>query len=467
MPCCNVILISVDSLRKDHVGLFGYKRNTTPNLDQWSQTAFVFENYVTSAYLTPITERSVHTSLYPTRSGVINFVSALPENIPTLAEILKSYGFTTLALGTSPEFGRKVNGKKLFDRGFDEYSFKENEERHFRDLPLDALEKLKDLRAQRFFLWLPMGSVHWPYNLEDRPRHFPDPSYDGVFAKSSLDGVPLSRVLDGKYYEMFSRNSVPLKTEDLQFIVDRYDDGILHTDEFLGKFFHALEETGLDQNTIVILHSEHGESLGERGYFAHYDIYESTIRTPLLMKIPGMPGRRLSQLISSVDILPTLLSLLKIPPPAETDGFSFLEALKNPGFSAQVRPWALVERIPLWEHVTGELMHDLKRSEEFRALDFKEHFYDIAVHTPEWKLIYRKAREVQSKYGVFDFYKKRTYPEFELYNIATDPEEKNNRIAEKKEIAKDLKKILSPYIDEFEQRKRSVIQNQKDIQPYF
>ena len=97
---CNVILVSVDSLRADHMGIYGYKRNTTPNFDALAKKGTLFKNYYSPSYITPVTEATVQTGLYPTSHGVTNFDSLLPKNRTLLPEYMKKLGFRTQAIET-------------------------------------------------------------------------------------------------------------------------------------------------------------------------------------------------------------------------------------------------------------------------------------------------------------------------------------------------------------------------------
>lgn len=117
----NVILISIDSLRADHLSAYGYSRKTTPNIDDLAKEGVLFKNYFSQSYLTPVSEMSVHTGMYPSSSGLIGFDTILPNNVLTLAQILKKYGYQSAAFGNSPEFIIFEALKDSFNRGFDSY----------------------------------------------------------------------------------------------------------------------------------------------------------------------------------------------------------------------------------------------------------------------------------------------------------------------------------------------------------
>ena len=513
-PNCNVILVSIDSLRPDHLSTFGYSRATDPNLEKWSRNAAVFETYIATSYLTPISEMSLHTSLYPSESGVVNFSTKLIGNKQTLAEILKSFGYKTTAICSSPEFlfflgiapttnnatSTKIESplRKSFSRGFDEYCkefdgykfsgagpSKElfvskwqdfSAPKYLRGLPMSTLGWLKENRKEKFFLWLPIGTAHWPYN-DQKPFHFADEKYDGPLRETPLDWSIFSRIYENKILPQDKKgSSVSLNEDDLKFLIDRYDDGLFLVDSFLGELFGALKENGLDKNTIVVIASEHGESLGEHGYIAHYDVLDTDIKVPLIIKLPEVAGSRIRDQISSVDVLPTILDALEIPPPAQAEGASFLNSLTKKTSSSL--SYAFIERIPLWENIIATTWRTYgnrqftveqgKAYDDFSQLDDKNHYRDIAVRTNKWKLIHRQSREVQERYSWWHILsgKEMKISEYELYDLENDPNETENVLDRYPEEAGLLKQKLAEW-EENTQKRRPPIEQGPILQPYF
>lgn len=498
---CNLILISLDSLRADHLSLYGYRRETAPNLTKWAKDAFVFNDYITTSYLTPISEASLHTGLYPRTNGVIDFVSDITEAYPTLAEILKSAGYRTAAIGSSPEFmqeelhGEEVS-RKFLRRGFDEvfpdlvgyhgewesrrplpteelrleeYAFP----RIRRGLPFAAMDWLKKRdQGEKFFLWMPIGTVHWPY--AGKPFVFSDRNYRGVFRDDPLDWASLSWVFEGALWGPGQTKKQTLQEADTRFIRDRYDDGIFLVDQFLGQFFAALDRLRFAENTIVIISSEHGEDLGEHGYFAHYDVFDTQVRAPLIVKAPGLLAKRIPGQISTVDILPTLLEILDITHPRqnELEGKSFARILTGEE-NRELRPYAFIDRTPLWEHVIwmpGQQLPDWQAwLLEFHERDAREHFHDVAVRTKDWKLIYRKSRNVQRRFSWWNRLTGRsvTPAEYELYNLRDDPLETQNVFSKYPKITRLLGEKLRLWLKEMESRPFPGVRGSPFIQPYF
>lgn len=476
-PRSNIIVISVDSLRADHMSLYGYERSTTPNTDQWAQGAYVFTNYFASSYLTPISEGSVQTGKHPFSSGIINFESTANANTTFLAEILKLEGYRTAAFGSSPEFEVNPALKESFSRGFDVYEplptqqstttkpqgVQQKVSRRNSTTPVSrALSWISENRTGPFYLWLPLGGVHMPY-FDSAPKVFADPAYSGVLSSVRTDefNTLYGRIYNNTLYPK-STESTGVRTlsePDIQYIRDRYDDGILETDTMLKEVYDYLRKTGLDQNTIVIFESEHGEGLHERGYIAHYDVYDEGIRTPLIMKVPHQRGRVVSALASSVDIVPTVLSLLSLAT-TPTDGVSFAPYMMS-ATTSEPHTSALSIRTPLWERVAEDAA--------FIAVDNTAHFYDVAVRSKEWKLIHRTARTAEYQYG---WWGKLTgnpvlRPEYELYDVIADPEESHNVYDEHQndDAVQSLKLKLAAYERSISEQKVTPTTN--PVQPYF
>lgn len=435
----NVIVISLDSVRADHLEMYGYDRETMPNLTAWANDgAFIFTNYFATSYLTPISETSVQTGRYPFNAGVVNFAAEARPTIPFLVELLKERGYETAAFGSSPEYAINAALAKSFSRGFDHYepyatstpTVDANGRRlhSARTSTASISSAITWLQSRNgntpFYLWLPLGTAHAPYN-EGKPLHFTDPSYRGLLAGVSFDEFNwlYGYLYKGTRYATSTMQSPPalgtLTADDLRFVHDRYDDGLYLSDQMLGTLFSYLKQSGLSNNTVVVFESEHGETLGERGYIAHYDIYDETLHTPLIMRIPGLLGSRVSALTSGVDVMPTILSALHVPA-IETDGINYLPFMQGVTTTSP-RSDVLIARTPLWERVT--LLFP-----EFNAIDDQKHFYDTAIRSTKWKLIHRVSRAAQAAYGWWGMLTgvPQVSPEYELYDLPADSGETTN-----------------------------------------
>ena len=430
----NVILVSVDSLRADHMSLYGYDRKTTPNIDAWANDATVFENYFSTSYLTPISEASVHTGKYPFSSGVINFQSRIPTTTPTIASVLKQNGWKTAAFGSSPEFLSFDAGNSL-SPSFDIYEMTKTGLENYNGRGVDPVSKslpwIKQVSKDDapFFLWLPLGLVHWPYG-QDEPNHFSDPNYAGYFENLSKQNVWNAFGFLYKFRtHTFDRNSGmitydrTLGQKDIDYVTARYDDGIVHADRQINMLFDYLKRSKLDKNTIIILQSEHGEGFGERGYILHYDIHDEQVHTPLIIKAPNLAAGKIKSLISGVDVFPTLLGLLHLPLPP-VDGENFVPFLS--GSSTLPREEVYITRTSLWERVLSPGRYPQLAG--FLQADNEEHFHDTAIRTSRWKLIHRLSRTAMQRWGWLNNFTETPidYPEYELYDIRRDPLEQSD-----------------------------------------
>lgn len=479
----NVILISVDSVRADHMGLYGYSRNTTPNIDAWATGAAVFNNYFSTSYLTPISEASVHTGKYPFTNGVINFESSFSSGTRTLAEILKKNGWQTAAFFSSPEFFINPALKDDFSRGFDMYLYASTTAYYGRGgNPVEkAISWLQKQHDKPFFLWLSVGSAHWPYG-QGEPSHFSDASYRGVLSGDAptIWHDTYGFVYSGSRYSTTTRVVVgEVEAQDIAYVVGRYDDGLVFTDRMIGMLFDYLSKSGLDSNTIVVFQSEHGEGLGERGYIAHYDIYDEQMHVPLIIKAPNLSPTRISALASGIDVLPTLLSLAHLSPP-HVDGINLVPFME--GSATPSRTEIFLSRVPLWERL---LSVDLQKApsffppevgattsawSQFVAADNVAHYYDTAIRTAEWKLIHRLSREAQQKYSWWGWLtgKSLVVPEYELYNLKDDLGETHNIYDARKNDTDvvELQKKLTAWEERMRQELPGPSEPQ-EIQPYF
>ena len=304
----NLLLISIDTLRPDFLGSYGYERPTSPSLDALAASGVVFETALATSPWTLPSHGSLFTGLYPRRHGVLDESSGLSDQIPVLAEQLSGAGFDTVAF---------VNSHYLSDwygleRGFAEH-------RYAVELPTPegpgvvgawAREWLASQPREPFFLFLHFYEVHSDYRALPLYREQFERPYDGP-----LDGSTAQLIA-------FRLGRFDLGENAARFLRDRYAAGIRQLDDLLGSLFADLESSGLADRTLVVVTSDHGEEFLEHGDVLHGRTqYEEVLRVPLLFAGPGVPaGVRVSETASLVDVAPSVLALLGQGVPEDLDG---------------------------------------------------------------------------------------------------------------------------------------------------
>ena len=388
----NVVLISIDTIRADHMSVYGYERPTTPHLERLAESSVAFDAAYATSSTTGPSHATLFTGLYAPRHGVNANAVALGETHVTLAEVLREHGFDTAGIIGS----FVLDGRFGFAQGFDVFQqdfdlgggkfkathwegirLKEGFDRRASDTTARALTWLESARdtSKPFFLFLHYFDPHEPY--------VPPEPYRSSFVQDESDAV------------------------------QNYDAEIAYTDAQIGRFLDALDAMGLRQQTLVIVTSDHGQGLGQHNELYHaVNIYEESVRAPLLMGGPGIvvPQRR-AELFEQVDVLPTVLGLLGIESPAGVDGEDLSALLRNEAPAAHPSA-AFVYRqyYPRRHQVRGARVG----GEQF------------GVRQEHWKLI-------DGPGGT------------ELYDLATDPHELTNVYAAEPIVGTRLREALEAW----------------------
>ena len=496
----NVILVTLQCLRPDHMGIGGYKRDTTPNLDRLSKSAVRFDNSIANANLTPPAMMAALTSQYPRVNGMVAFdVTKESASARTIPDILKAYGYSTAAVLSSPEFflrfdsetGKMIDLRDVFSRPFDEYiTTQRRGGSSLRVVPTESLDWIEKNKAKKFFLWIGTGNMHPPYaatvpppekSMYDPPGY--TPFWTRFFPVSGNEGSPedptidiLMRIWGGDYYQGF-KPVHHLTPDDRAYISARYDAGVHYADKFVGDLLKKLEETGLLKNSIVIFYSVHGKALGERETFINYDLQESVLKNSLIIRFPNgqYAGRQIPEQVQGIDLLPTILSYLGIPIAADQQGSDLMPLVRGDA-GAKGSEYVFIDRIPWWEHWMSRYFLEYKfhdpltpnhpPSEDLATASYEKMLQkelptdayppgDIAVRTNRWKLIVRKYPRLLEKVSWFGFLtgKKIRTSDMELYDLAKDPFELHNVVAENPEVARKLKAKLMAWDADMERRK--------------
>ena len=306
----NVVIVTLDSLRADRLGVSGYGRPTTPNLDAFAAESVRFTNAFSTSSFTPPSHASLLTSRWVGHHGLLTW-NALPAEQLTLPEILSRYGYRT---------GASVNLQLLSGQGLGQgVAWQREGLRDGSGIVREALEFMQEEPGRPFFLWLHFYDVHRPYK---RPT-------DVVGGYGRYEPVSFGDVNEDYNLEPEDVEERGLGADALRYVSDRYDNGVIYTDTLLAPLLAALAAPERRADTLVILTADHGESLLEHPerLFSHDPFLLSVVtRIPLLMRYPGAAaaGSVRSELVSLVDLAPTVLEVLGVDAPASFEGKSLV-----------------------------------------------------------------------------------------------------------------------------------------------
>ncbi|MBW2696624.1 MAG: sulfatase [Deltaproteobacteria bacterium] len=357
-----VLLISIDTLRADHLGVYGHDRFTSPRIDAMASKGTVFDDASATAPWTLPSHASLLTGLYPRRHGVATMMAGLPRDLPTLAAMLGEAGFTTAAVVNNTWLARESYG---LTRDFDEYTFVDSSENRRSPntwVTDEAIRWLSEHGSGPLFVFAHYFDVHTDYaSLPEYEKLFVT-AYDGPFTGDAWQLQVAN--LEDDYIAFCTREFDPEKcrfggpdgprpvddslvklvpgADDLRHLEELYDAGIRQLDTELGRLFGFLRDGGYADRTLLILTSDHGEEFGDHGRVEHFSTqYQEMLHVPLIMVGPGVPiGERVSAAVSLVDIVPTVLSMTGVPLRADLDGLDLSPLLRREGeqrFSARIQ----------------------------------------------------------------------------------------------------------------------------------
>jgi arylsulfatase A-like enzyme len=296
----NVIIIAVDTLRMDHMGCYGYPRNTSPNIDRFALDGIKFTRCYTPSPLTTPAFSTMLTSLPPHKHGAKRNGMSLFNRTKTLTNFLKSHGYYCGAFVSNWTLNKKLTH---LDRGFDTYTEIITKRRWFGifdregeapEVTKQAFKWLYKNKGKRFFLWVHYTEPHEPYVYH---KEF-DLGYDQVDPEVYPEGSHFKKI-------------------------KKYDTEVGFVDFYIEKLLRKIKEYDLYEDTLIIFLADHGESFGEHSYYGHGRmLYNSGLQVPLIVKLPGNSDRNtvISDIVSLLDIAPTVLSLLGKPVPEEMEG---------------------------------------------------------------------------------------------------------------------------------------------------
>jgi len=317
----NVILITADGIRPDHLGCYGYTKETSPQIDRLQKEGILFTSAFTPSPRSQQALASILTGRDPIQTGVRRMWDTLDPKQITLAEYLKDKGYDTAAF-YSPVAGLFLPGEdKPFlgglDQGFDHFVFSRSAGGGSRRLTDEAITWIVERETRPFFLWVHLSDPEMPYDPPEQDRRFGE-------AEGSFSYFP------DRPCRVFGHE--PLPEEEMARAIALYDGEIHQVDSQVGRLIARLTRGERIHDSLILLAGAHGESLGEHDYFFdHGDfLYDTCIRVPLLVSAANLPTRIITSQVRLFDLLPTLLEILHYPLPPETDGRSLMLALERP-----------------------------------------------------------------------------------------------------------------------------------------
>ena len=422
----NVLLVTIDSLRADHLDLQDDKK-IAPNITPTEDEGTYFSQAIANGPSTPSSFPSILTGTLPLMYGGYHY---LDDDRPFLAKKFEAEGYTTVAYHSNPHLGENRN----YDAGFS--TFNDSAEGS------DAIARLKDSIEQRldpdstvysllrrlwhyytlitdssayakaptitenslnwldetwdsgspFFMWLHYMDAHYPFTPPDQ-----------FFEELGYSPLSKSRIaeLNGKMQE----SSGDLTDEDVDDLLKLYDGEIRFTDHYIGELLDYLEQQDILDETIVIITADHGEAFGEHGRFGHHPyLYDELLRVPLIVYAPGYEPRSIDQQVSLLDIGPSLYDMLKLNIP---------EAMQGTSFKPLLRGEEIDEEVAIATGMDGQT---------------------LACRKSNWKCFWKVEEG-----------------EVELYDLRSDPNELNDVSTDNPTILEELQGVMEDYLDEAEQ----------------
>lgn len=400
----NLVIISLDTVRRDHLPTYGYERQTAPATEALSRRSVVFWNAFAQDTNTNPSHTSMFTGLYPHVHGNRSNLHRLDPEQTTLSQILGRVGFETAAFVSSLTMHGELTG---LSRGFGTYDdLEQNVYRREGGVTVDnALAWMAERgSAERTFLFLHLYDAHAPYE--------PPARYVAKF-RASEPGPRLKQVQTP--YLVRDEHGERLRT--LNPYIDRYDALIRYADDQLGRLLERIDL----QDAVVVIIADHGETLGERFHQLDHggQVFDEQTRIPVIIHAPGFRPRRVEALVETVSLLPTLLDLLDVPlpPGLEPQGGSLVPLMRG-----ETPPWS--------DKVFTSARADTKRFRD-RGYLLDEERRIHAVRTERFKLI--------AYPGTSGDY-------VELYDLASDPAELDNLAELRPTLSAELRAVLDDWL---------------------
>ncbi len=420
-----VIVVWTDTLRRDHLSAYGYARDTSPQIARLAQEGTRFDRCISQATWTKVATPSLLTSLYPTTHGVTDFSMRLPAAATTLAEIFRGAGYATLSMSSILFTGQFTNLHQGFEVLHEDMSLPDRDSSKTARIYVDRLLPWLDgHRDVPFFVFLHVSDPHDPYE--------PAPPYNAMWndlagkERHERENKEVRKVIEEpllKAFGMPNRAELEKAGFDADAYVDYdrgwYDGSIRAMDVELGRLRERLVELGLDRRTLLVLVGDHGEEFLEHGRTFHgQTAYGELSNVPLILWRPGSvpAGKTVGEIVETIDVMPTILEAVGLETPTEAQGRSFLALAGGAGGAWRPRP-AFTEKHITLEPVGAPPPLD---TESFAIVD------------GDWKLIHNTVRP-------------RGGPEYELYDAALDPLDRQDLATKHPDIVARLRDELAAW----------------------
>lgn len=445
----NVVLFLLETTRADHLGCYGYGRNTSPHMDRIAAEGTLFENHYTAAPFSGPSKASLHTGLYPHHNGVRSMPQRIHRDAVTLAEVFREAGYETAGFASGVFMGPEFD----YHKGFRTYEalgtpydlfrfrtalgglglalhrwtpwYRTDEERYERvgagrGVAL-ALDWIDAAGGAPFFCLFELNEPHFTY--------IPPPPFENRFGDPA-PGLALMEDYDARrvprYDLIYAIEKTGYTDADLRSAVDLYDGEIAWADDAIGRFRRGLEERGIRDETILVVTADHGENFGDHGtWFEHTYLYDSSLRVPMILRYPpAVPAMRVASPTAEVDLFPALLELAGLRYDGPLDGVSLLRKTERDTSDHPV-------------FAEDDIFRDPRLADYPR---YRTYFPGVAgkwrmIRDGEWKLIYVPGPEG---------------PEYELYHMTDDPGELRNLHGERPDVAGPLRLRLEEWMAEDE-----------------
>jgi arylsulfatase A-like enzyme len=417
-PAANVVLVTIDALRADHLGCYGYVRDTSPNIDALAGRGVRFANTFSQGSETVASMASIQTSRYQSGySSPHGWTPSISPAVETLAEMLREQGFRTAGFTSRLDLAPRTG----FAQGFEDYFvFHAGQDDKLVD---KARAWLGSHPTEQFFLWIHFFGPHRPF---DPPlpwsQAFTDPGYTGHVDGSEDELQAIAR-----------RRNLP--AADKQHLIALYDGKVKRVDHLFGTLVHELDALELRDRTLVIVSADHGEALFDHSHYVVHQAfpYDGVLRVPLLMSLPGRLPEGLiveKSVVESIDIVPTVLDLVGVSRPAGVQGLSLLPLATGAAAEPREHAYSAIRG------VGGSV---------------------VTVRTPEWRYVYYPKRRpnVRSAPG-------------ELYAVQDDPRQQENVAGQHPEVVATLQDTLLEWtasIETEQTTRRSRVGGAADVPP--